>query len=166
MNYITVSTPAVTCGSDALENQHRTYLRSTEQDVLFKQPQNSSPKRKCDAYRKRVRTSESCEIVQSLNSPFFPPHIGAAPGRAKEESRITCMRMLRTKQSKITRRAFLKRPENFSGPKTFRGSFRVNFSGPGKRFSKRPKTPRILTRVFRVVFSGLQRELDSDLLRT
>ena len=63
-------------------------------------------------------------------------------------------------------RAFLKRPENLSGPKTFRGSFRVNFSGPGKRFSTRPKTPRILTRVFRVVFSGLQRELDSDLLRT
>ena len=42
-------------------------------------------------------------------------------------------------------RAFLKRPENFSGPKTLRGSFRVNFSGPGKRFSTRPKTPRILT---------------------
>ena len=35
-------------------------------------------------------------IVQSLNSPFFPPNIGAEPGRAKEESRITCMRMLRT----------------------------------------------------------------------
>ena len=35
------------------------------------------------------------ELVQSLNSPFFPPHIGAEPGRAKEESRITCMRMLR-----------------------------------------------------------------------
>ena len=32
-----VSTAAVTCGSDALENQHSTYLRSTEQDVLFKQ---------------------------------------------------------------------------------------------------------------------------------
>ena len=32
------------------------------------------------------------------DSPFFPPHIGAEPGarRAKEESRITCMRMLRT----------------------------------------------------------------------
>ena len=27
-------------------------------------------------------------IVQSLNSPFFPPHIGAEPGRAKEESRV------------------------------------------------------------------------------
>ena len=34
-------------------------------------------------------------VVQSLNSPFFPPHIGAEPGRAKEESRRTCMRMLR-----------------------------------------------------------------------
>ena len=34
-------------------------------------------------------------LVQSLNSPFFPPHIGAQPGRAKEESRITCMRVLR-----------------------------------------------------------------------
>ena len=44
-----------------------------------------------------------CSIVQSLNSPFFPPPIGAEPGRAKRESRITCMRMLRTKQSKITR---------------------------------------------------------------
>ena len=65
MNYITVSTPAVTCGSDALENQHRTYLRSTEQDVLFKQPQNSSPKRKRDACRKKVKTSESlgCQLT-------------------------------------------------------------------------------------------------------
>ena len=35
-------------------------------------------------------------LVQSLNSPFFPPHIGAESGWAKEESRITCMRMLRT----------------------------------------------------------------------
>ena len=43
------------------------------------------------------------DLVQSLNSPFFPPHIGAEPGRAKEESRITCIRMLRTNQSKITR---------------------------------------------------------------
>ena len=58
-----VSTAAMTCGSDALENQHSTYLRSTEQDVLFEQPQNSSPKRKRNAYmrkyRKRVKTSES-----------------------------------------------------------------------------------------------------------
>ena len=38
----------------------------------------------------------SVGLVQSLNSTFFPPHIGAEPGRAKEESRITCMRMLRT----------------------------------------------------------------------
>jgi len=37
-------TVAVTCGSDALENQHSTYLRSTEQNILFKQPQNSSQK--------------------------------------------------------------------------------------------------------------------------
>ena len=41
-------------------------------------------------------------VVQSPNSPFFPPHTGAEPGRAKRESRITCMRMLRTNQSKIT----------------------------------------------------------------
>ena len=43
----------------------------------------------------------------------------------------------------VTRRAFLKRPENFSGPKAFRGSFRVIFSGPGKCFSKPPETARI-----------------------
>ena len=37
-------------------------------------------------------------VVQSLDSPFFPPHtcIGTEPGRAKEDSRITCMRMLRS----------------------------------------------------------------------
>ena len=35
-------------------------------------------------------------LVQSLNTPFFPPPIGAEPGRAKRESTITCMRMLRT----------------------------------------------------------------------
>ena len=54
----------------------------------------------------RAQTQTACSIrrlVQSLNSPFFPPHIGAEPGRAKEESRITCMRMHRTNQSKITR---------------------------------------------------------------
>ena len=48
-----VSTAAVTCGS--LGNQHSTYLRSKEQDVLFKQLQNSSPRRKRDVYRKRLR---------------------------------------------------------------------------------------------------------------
>ena len=60
-----VSTAAVTCGSDALENQHSKYLRSTEQDVSFKHPQNRSPKRKRDAYRKRVTTSESlkCQLT-------------------------------------------------------------------------------------------------------
>ena len=35
-------------------------------------------------------------LVQSLNFPFFPPHIRAEPGRAKEESRIICVRMFRT----------------------------------------------------------------------
>ena len=40
-------------------------------------------------------------LVQSLNSPFFPPPVGAEPGRAKGVSRITCMRMLRTNQSNI-----------------------------------------------------------------
>ena len=41
--------------------------------------------------------TESCiSLVQSLNSPFCPPPEGAEPGRAKEESRITCMRMLST----------------------------------------------------------------------
>ena len=48
-------------------------------------------------------TRAGMKVVQSLNSPFFPPHIGAEPGRAKEESRITCMRMPRTNQSKIIR---------------------------------------------------------------
>ena len=43
------------------------------------------------------------ELVQSLNSHFFPPHIGAEPERELEESRITSMRMLRTNQSKIHR---------------------------------------------------------------
>ena len=48
--------------------------------------------------------NEMCQkLVQSLNFPFFPPTIGAETGRAKRESRITCMRMLRTSQSKITR---------------------------------------------------------------
>ena len=64
-----ISTAAVTCGSDALENQDSTYFRSTERDVLFEQPRNSSPKRKRDAYtrkyRKRVKTSESlkCQLT-------------------------------------------------------------------------------------------------------
>ena len=45
---------------------------------------------------------QPCSPVPEL-SPFFPPHIGAEPGRAKRESSITCMRMLKTNQSKITR---------------------------------------------------------------
>ena len=51
----------------------------------------------------KISVSSHFTLVQSLNSPFFPPHIGAEPGRAKREARITCMHMLRTNQSKITR---------------------------------------------------------------
>ena len=43
------------------------------------------------------RASSCYRVVQSLNSPFFPPH------GLNEESRITCMRMPRTNQSKIIR---------------------------------------------------------------
>ena len=39
-----VSTAAVTCGSDALENQHSTYLRSTEQDVLLRKNRTAAQK--------------------------------------------------------------------------------------------------------------------------
>ena len=54
-----------------------------------------------EAYRQKLWAWPVCStatelLVQSLNSPFFPPYIGAEPGRAKEESRITCMRMFRT----------------------------------------------------------------------
>ena len=53
----------------------------------------------------------------------------------------------------MTRRAFLKTPENFSGPKTFRGAFRVFFSGPEKCFSEHPKVSRIVSRYFSGIFS-------------
>ena len=46
-------------------------------------------------------------------------------------------------------RAFLKTRENFSGPKTFRGVFRVFFSGPEKCFSEHPKVSRNVSRYFR-----------------
>ena len=39
-----LSTAAVTCGSDALENQHSTYLRSTEQDVLLRKNRTAAQK--------------------------------------------------------------------------------------------------------------------------
>ena len=32
-------------------------------------------------------------LVQSLNSPFFPPHIGAEPGRAKGETLLSPARV-------------------------------------------------------------------------
>ena len=44
-----VSTAAVKCGSDALENQHSSFLNNQRTQVQ---------KRQCDSYRKRVKTSE------------------------------------------------------------------------------------------------------------
>ena len=38
-------------------------------------------------------------LTSPVNSLFFPPHIQAEPGRAERESRISCIRMLRTNQS-------------------------------------------------------------------
>ena len=79
------------------------------QGILLVNTYMSKPiKSDIDITYRRVGSVRCCHfsmncIVQSLNSTFFPPHIGAEPGRAKEESRITCMRMLRTNQSKITR---------------------------------------------------------------
>ena len=46
-------------------------------------------------------------------------------------------------------RAFLKTYENFSGPKTFRGVFRMFFLGPEKCFSEHPKVSRNVSRYFR-----------------
>ena len=58
----------------------------------------------CLASRNNERqTSFMANKVQSLSSPFFPPLIGAEPGREKRQSRITCKRMLKTDQSKITK---------------------------------------------------------------
>ena len=64
MNYIILSTAAVTCGSDALGNQQVRILGQQSKMFFLKKPQNSSPKRKRDAYRKRVKTSESlkCQL--------------------------------------------------------------------------------------------------------
>ena len=50
------------------------------------------------------------------------------------------------------RRAFLKSPEKFSGPRTFRDTFRALFSGSEKCFSMRPKEPRIFSLYFRRFF--------------
>ena len=58
---------------------------------------------KTDKWYTKAKQPTRRRLIQSLNSPFFPPPIGAEPGRAKRESRITCMRMLRTNQSKIIR---------------------------------------------------------------
>ena len=69
---------------------------------------NSSPKNESIHDNRRWGRGMASHIayrclVQSLNSPFFPPHIGAEPGRVKREFRINYMRMLRTNQSQITR---------------------------------------------------------------
>ena len=57
-------------------------LRASRQNVLF-----------IGTRQKKI----SLLLVQSQKSPFFPPPIEAGTGRAKRESRITCMRMLRTR---------------------------------------------------------------------
>ena len=92
------------------------YCRSFfKSGILLQQPPNSTSGRRFCALFECVlhhpqgneRTGDIqpswVDVVQSLNSPFFPPLIGAEPGRAKEESRvesrITYMRMLRTNQS-------------------------------------------------------------------
>ena len=69
----------------------------------MRQLRDFSKWRKTNAGHPRCSDVSRWHMVQSLNSPFFPPHIGAEPGRAKRESRITCMRMLGTNQSKTTR---------------------------------------------------------------
>ena len=48
-------------------------------------------------FKAKIETEvTSSRLVQSLNSPFFPPPMGSEGGWAKSESIITCMRMLRT----------------------------------------------------------------------
>ena len=69
----------------------------------------------------------SGQLVQSLNSTFFPPHIGAEPGRAKRESRITCMRMLRTPP-------FLPHSRH-QRPRSFWSAPRIETSGKVQRHS-------------------------------
>ena len=71
--------------------------------VPFPERKKRSTSEGTPQFPNRISGKVPYHLVQSLNSPFFPPHIGAEPGRAKEESRITCMRMLRMNQSKITR---------------------------------------------------------------
>ena len=66
-----------TCTSvGACGNQIKNYITSTFLIIAMYKVQN------CELSFLR-------HLVQSLNSPFFPPLIGAEPGRAKEESRDT-----------------------------------------------------------------------------
>ena len=82
--------------------------------------------------------------------PLWHQNFGNALRFTKEKDQTY---LLMTAKSQ-TRRAFLKTPENFSGPKTFRGASRVFFSGPEKCFSKHPKLSRVASRYFRVSFRG------------
>ena len=52
------------------------------------------------------------------------------------------------------------------GPEDFSGLFSDEFFGSRKAFLNAPENTPDSHPSFRVVFSGLQRELDSDLLRT
>ena len=57
-----------------------------------------------------IKTAKSGSgVVQSLNTPFFPPPVRDEPGRAKRESRGP----------------FLERPGNLTGPKSY---FEIKFS--------------------------------------
>ena len=100
-------------------------------------------------------------------------HLG---GERHYEGKVSCPRTQRSAQTRRAflkspenfsypktfrgRRAFLKRPENFSYSKTFRGSFRARFSGSRKRFSKRPIFSRDFRGCFRAreVFGSFERQ--------
>ena len=62
-----VSTAAVTCSSDALENQHSTFLRSTEQDVLLNNQRRTVQKENATPTGKGLRPVkvDSCEKNQN-----------------------------------------------------------------------------------------------------
>ena len=71
---------------------------------ILKQPRSQDlfPCLEAGAGKPASRNPNSRHLVQSKNSPIFPPPKGAEPVGVKRESRITCMHMLRTNQSKIT----------------------------------------------------------------
>ena len=57
-----------------LSDTRTTAVKVGKRDVML--PRGEATKAKCQIHFGPV-------LVQSLNSPFFPPHIGAEPGRAK-----------------------------------------------------------------------------------